>query len=436
MSKESVMSKTYDAIVIGAGPAGAATALLLQDKGYEVCVVERARFPRDKVCGEFISPAADSILEKLGVLSAIEATHPLRLRGVAISAYEREELAIDYPPHEGRVMTSLSLPRLSFDHILFSKMQERGIAILQEHQVDDLVFDAGVVTGITGRDPDNKPFTLHARVVVDAGGRNSVSIRRMGLKRGPRLRRGKVALAAHWTNARLPADYCYMHISRPGYTGMAPVGEGTVNVVLVVDSDRVKGEDVGALYRKVVLGNARRRDMLEGAEPAEGVRTVDSLAFEVDPLPCGGLVLVGDAMGFIDPFTGEGIYLGLRSAELAAATLDVALQRGDVSRWMLERYAIRRKQEFHKKFVLSRILQKLIYRPGPCRSVVRLLAGNPTLAATLVGVIGDYLPAGRVVSVPFLLRLVSAWVRSPAGARSLKLSPQSTLDKRPLPEEG
>ncbi|MCF8721033.1 NAD(P)/FAD-dependent oxidoreductase [Nitrospina gracilis] len=430
------MSKTYDVIVIGAGPAGAATALLLQARGYEVCVVERARFPRDKVCGEFISPAADPILEKLGVLSAIEATNPLRLRGVAISAYEGEELAIDYPPHAGRAMTSLSLSRLSFDHILFSKMQERGITVLQEHQVDDLVFDAGMVTGITGRDPGNQPFTLHARVVVDAGGRNAVSIRRMGLRRRPKLRRGKVALAAHWKNAELPADYCYMHISRPGYTGMAPVGDGTVNVVLVVDADRVKGEDIDDFYRRVVLGNARRREMLKDAEPAERVRTVDSLAFEVDPLPCGGLVLVGDAMGFIDPFTGEGIYLGLRSAELAAATLDVALQKGDVSRWMLERYALRRKQEFHKKFVLSRILQRLIYRPGPCRSVVRLLAEYPSLAATLVGVIGDYLPAGRVVSMSFLLRVVMAWVRTPAATRSLKPSPSSALDNRPLPEEG
>lgn len=103
---------------------------------------------------------------------------------------------------------------------------------------------------------------------------------------------------------------------------------------------------------------------------------------------------------------------------------------------MLERYALRRKQEFHKKFVLSRILQRLIYRPGPCRSVVRLLAEYPSLAATLVGVIGDYLPAGRVVSMSFLLRVVMAWVRTPAATRSLKPSPSSALDNRPLPEEG
>ena len=429
------MSANYDVIVIGAGPAGAATALFLHARGYRVVVIERARFPRDKVCGEFISPAADGILDELGVLEAIEAEQPLRLQGVAVSAYEGPELAIDYPPHGGRVMSSLSVPRMAFDHLLFQKLKERGVEVREGHQVDDLIFDSGTVTGITGRDPGNRAFTLSARTVVDAGGRNAVSLRRMGLRDRPEPGGGKVALAAHWERARLPADYCYMHISRPGYTGMAPVANDRVNVVLVVDAATLRRQEVQEFYKRVVLQNKKRRALLEGAVLTERVRTVDSLAFGVKPVPCGGLMLVGDAMGFIDPFTGEGIYLGLRSAQLAADVLDAALQRNDVSRSMLGRYEQRRHREFHKKFVLSRVLQNLIYRPPLCRGVVRLLAGNPSLAATLVGVIGDYLPARRVVSFAFVAKLIAGGLRAPSRFPARRPQAESPIRRTPLQEK-
>lgn len=425
----------YDVIVIGAGPAGAATALFLHARGYRVCVLERARFPRDKVCGEFISPAADNILEELGVLTAIEAEHPLRLRGVAVSAYEGPEVVIDYPPHAGRIMSSLSVPRLRFDHLLCDRMKQEGIEVRERHQVDDLVFDSGAVTGVTGRDPENRVFTVNARAVVDAGGRNAISLRRMGLRVKPEALHGKVALAAHWEHAVLPGDYCYMHISRPGYTGIAPMGNHAANVVLVVPVEEVRGQDLQAFYERVVLQNKKRRALLEGAVLSERVRSVDSLAFEVKPVPCGGLLLAGDAMGFIDPFTGEGIYLGLRSAQLAAEVLDEALRAGDVSRRMLGRYEQRRQQEFHRKFVLSRILQNLIYRPPLCRSVVRLLAAHPAMAETLAGVVGDYLPAKRVVSWAFLARLLAAALRPGWLAPARVPRTESPIRRTPLQEE-
>jgi flavin-dependent dehydrogenase len=113
--------------------------------------------------------------------------------------------------------------------------------------------------------------------------------------------------------------------------------------------------------------------------------------------------LAGDTTGFIDPFTGEGIYLSLRSAQLAAGIIHKAFMAGDCSKEFLAEYERQRQGEFRKKFVLSRILQNLIYRPRWCDGVVTLLRRNPQMSQTLVGVIGDYLPADRVVSWRFLL---------------------------------
>ena len=323
----------YDVIIIGAGPAGCASALFLHQQGLQVLVLDRASFPRDKVCGEFVSPAADNILRELGVLESIQQSDPVRLRGVAISSYGKPELCIDYPPCPGRdhPMTSLSLPRFQLDHLLVRKVMERGIEIRQQHAVDDFLFEDNRVTGVQGRDASSRPFKYSASVVVDASGRNGLSLRRLKLIK-PHWGPGKIALAAHWENIRFPNDYCYMHVSSPSYTGMAPVGDDSVNVVLVVEDRHVKGQELDTFYQDVVRGNERRESLLSGARPRERVRSIGSLAYDVRSVPCGGLVLAGDTTGFIDPFTGEGIYLSLRSAQLAAGVIQQAFAAGNFSK--------------------------------------------------------------------------------------------------------
>ena len=138
----------------------------------------------------------------------------------------------------------------------------------------------------------------------------------------------------------------------------------------------------------------------------EPVRSVESLAFSVRPIPCGGLILVGDAMGFIDPFTGEGIYLSLRSSQIAGEVIHAGFQSSNFSRKSLSVYEAKRKEEFGGKFMLSRVLQGLIYNRPFCNWIMKSLSTNQALAETLAGVIGDILPAKKVVSVEFLYQLV------------------------------
>ncbi len=416
--------KSYDAIIIGAGPAGCASALFLHRAGNQVIVLDRAIFPRDKVCGEFISPAADSILEKLGVLSSIEEENPERVRGVFISSYEGLELGIDYPAlKEGQESpTSLSMPRFLLDNLLIKRLKREKIEVLEKHSVDDFIFNSGNVAGVTVRDPDNKSFKISAKVVIDAGGRNAISLRRLNLKNNTKDE-GKVAIAAHWENIRLPQAYCYMHVGNPGYTGIAQVGRDSVNAVMIASTSKVKGKNITEFYKDGIYKNKKRRELMDGAKLAEEPRTVESLAFSVKEPKCGGLVLVGDAAGFIDPFTGEGIYLSLRSAQLAAVTLDSAFKKSNFSRNKLAEYGKARAQEFNSKFILSRILQKAIYNRRLCDLVVKNLSKNPILAEEIVGVIGDYYPAKNIVSFRFLIKFLRGF-----------LSPQNKLSEAKIRE--
>ena len=286
------LNESTDVIVIGGGPAGSATALFLSAKGYRVLLLEQALFPRDKVCGEFISPAADDLLAELGVLESIAARSSQRLLGVSISAYGDDELHIDYPALSGQKMTSLSLPRTTLDALLLGAAEQQGVKVLQGHKVTDLIMQEEQVIGVEGRDDQKKPFTYQAKVVVDAGGRNCISLRRLGLRQENRVQ-GKIALAAHWSGVEFREPYCFMHISRPGYTGMAPVGPGQVNVILVVDQHLITGKNADDFYRHSVLKNPLRRKLLSNATMTEKVRLVESLAYSVKPPSCGGLLLVG-----------------------------------------------------------------------------------------------------------------------------------------------
>ena len=400
---------TVDVIIIGGGPSGCAAALGLNRLGYKVVLCDQAKFPRDKVCGEFISPAADPILKRLGVLNRIEALSPKRLKGVAISSYEGEEILIDYPQLPGMDArpTSLSVPRYELDAIFVEQVKQVGIEVREQHKVTDFLFAEGRVTGVRGWDENKTSFTLKAPLVIDAGGRNALSLKKMDLKKES-AENTKIAMAAHWQGAKIADDYCYMHISCPGYTGISSVGKDRSNLVLVVNRQAMQGKKPDTFYLDAVMQNCHRRKILQDAECIESVRAIESLAFSVKPVTCGGLLLVGDAMGFIDPFTGEGIYLSLRSSEIAVDVADKAFKKTDWSNEVLKDYEVRRKQEFDKKFLLSRIFQKLIYSRFFCDRVVRALQRKPELAEILVGVIGDLSPAQTAVSLKFLLRLMSA----------------------------
>ena len=399
-----------EVIVIGGGPAGCSAAIGLSRLGYNVVLCDQAKFPRDKVCGEFISPAADPILDRLGILSRIETLNPKRLKGVSISSFEGKEFSIDYPFQPGLAErpTSLSVSRYELDSLFVEEAKRAGVEVREQYKVTEFLFEDDCVIGIRGWDGNKTSFSIHAPLVIDAGGRNALSLKKFQLKEEP-VGGVKIAMAAHWEGAPIADDYCYMHVSDPGYTGISNVGSDRANVVLVVDRDSMNGENPDKFYLDTVMKNSQRYKILRNAKCLESVRTVESLAFSVKSLTCGGLLMVGDAMGFIDPFTGEGIYLSLRSSEIAVEVAVKALENFNFSRDALNIYEVRRKKEFDKKFLLSRILQKLICNQFFCNQVVRALKGDRGLAETLVGVIGDLEPAETVVSSRFLLQLVAAY---------------------------
>jgi menaquinone-9 beta-reductase len=405
--------RPVDAVVVGAGPAGAATAILLAEAGHRVVLVDRARFPRDKVCGEYLSPEASRVLDRLGVLGVVETSGARPLRGMRIVAPDGTRLCGDYPRsgvHRGYRDHALAVRRTTLDAALVERARALGVAVREGVRVTDLLTAGRRVAGVVGAvgPCESTPAErLPARLVVGADGRTSVVAWRLGLLR-PHPWLNRLALVTYVEGAARDPERGEIFVDPPSYAIMNPVAVGLTNLSLVVPATvglRHKG-DLTAYFERTVRALPGLGDRLAQACRVAPVRALGPLAYRAAAPRHDGVILVGDAFGFLDPFTGEGIFTALRSAELAAEVAHAALSRDDVSARALAPAHARRTAEFAAKMRVCVLLQRLIARRRCAAFVARRLARRPVLLERLMGVIGDFVPPRELLSPGFVARLV------------------------------
>lgn len=404
--------RRVDVVIVGAGPAGAATAILLAEQGHEVVLLDRARFPRDKVCGEYLSPEGSRILDRLGVLKVVEAGGARPLRGMRIVAPDGTALVGDYPrigPHRGYRDYALAVPRRMFDAALVARARELPVTVREGFRVTDLLLDGHRVAGVAGVRAGSAEHRerLDARLVIGADGRTSTVAHRLGLVR-PHPWLARLALMTYAEGVALDRDRGEIFIAPPVYSILNPVGDGVVNVSLVVPAgEGVRHKaDLAGYFDRTIDAIPWLRNRLRTGRRVAPIRALGPLAYRVDPPRHDGVLLVGDALGFLDPFTGEGIFTALRSAELAAEVADAVLRSGDVSAEKLAPAHARRADAFAAKTRVCVLLQRLIARRRLAVHVAHRLARRPAQLERLMGVIGDFVPARQVLTPRFIASLV------------------------------
>lgn len=383
------------AIVVGAGPAGAATALLLAERGIDVVVLDRARFPRPKICGEYLSPEALRILDRLGVLKAVEAAGALPVTGMRVTAPDGTVVAGRYGPvgpwrpYQGH---GLAVPRLTLDAVLAERLRALPVDFREENRVTDVLREGGQVVGVETVDRAGRRTTLRAPLVIAADGRTSVVAERLGCRRAHRLRR--LALVTYVTGLEAMRDVGEVFVDPPDYAILNALGPDHANLSLVVplaDARRWAGR-LETFFTARVKQLRHLSARLAGASRVGAVRAMGPLAYRVVPPRLGGVLLVGDAAGFYDPFTGEGMFTALRSAELLAETAAPALERGDTRAGALEGYERARREAFAAKARVSRAIQLLVRHRWLANAFARFLARRPATLDLLLGVVGDFVP--------------------------------------------
>ena len=384
-----------DVVVVGAGPAGAAAAILLAERGHAVTLLDKAAFPRPKICGEYLSPEAARVLDRLGVLKAVDAAGAQPLHGMRITAPDGTVLDGTYPTGgrwRGYRDHALALPREVFDRVLVERARALPVDVRERQRVTGLLREGDRVVGVQAEDEDGARVDVAARLVVGADGRASVVARALGLVRPHRLRR--LALIQYVSGVDGLGDRGEIFVDPPDYSILNPVAPGLVNLSLVVPlahATPFRGRLEAFLGARIK--HLRHLPARVAGMRAEGpLRVMGPLAYRVAEPRVGGVLLAGDAAGFYDPFTGEGLFTALRSAELLAEVAHPALTRDDLSTGALAPYAVAKRRAFADKARVTRVLQLVIGHRRLANAAAHFLRRRPTLLATLMGVIGDFIP--------------------------------------------
>jgi menaquinone-9 beta-reductase len=402
----------FDIAIVGAGPAGSASAILLARAGWRVALVDRATFPRDKPCAEYLSPAAEPLLTDLGVMDQLEAMHPARLRGFRIYSPNGGMIQGDFAATrdaDGKSLfeTGLAIPRLRLDATLVEAACAAGAELRENWRLAQLAREEGVwrLTPVGGGEP------ISARLLLAADGVHSTVARRLGLHETSRMR--KVALVAHMRGIAGMGEYGEMHVAGRRYVGIAPLESPEVgdlcNVAMVVDEAR-DGRNLAGRPERFLLEALetfpKLRGRLNQATVTRRTLTISRINVRAKQLANEGLLLVGDATGYYDPFTGEGIYRALQGAQLAAEVALEALAKNDLSAATLARYDRLYRETFKGKRLVEMIVQTAVQAPPLMDHLARILGRRKAMADTVVAVTGDFLPSSAVLRPGYLLRLV------------------------------
>jgi menaquinone-9 beta-reductase len=411
---------TADVIVVGAGPAGSATAFYLASAGLDVLVLEKSHFPREKVCGDGLAPRAVKALTGMGVPLG-EDDGWVRSKGLRIVG-GGGRIELNWPELSSFPGYSLVRSRLDFDQILARHAEKSGARVLEGINVTGPVRDdrTGRVTGVTAHETSNgekTERTFRGRVVVAADGNSSRLSVAMGLRKRDDRPLG-VAVRSYYKSARHEDDYLEAWLDLwdgekllPGYGWIFGMGDGTSNVGLgMLNTAEAFGNiDYRVLLRRWLAGMPAEWGLTEEnrTQPVRGAAL--PMGFNRTPHYVDGVLLVGDAGGMVNPFNGEGIGYALEAGEIAARTIVQALARPTAAdaEAVLRTYPVQLKDAWGGYYTLGRTFVRLIGQPKFMRFATKHGVKRPYIMRFTMKFLGNLTEASGGDAVDRVLNAVS-----------------------------
>lgn len=402
----------YDVIIVGGGPAGSAAALFARSMAMSVLLLDKERFPRDKICGDAISGKAMTILKELSVLDEALSFPHQRMERVLFSSPGGYRMTI--PLSENRSPdqpVGMVMKRYDFDSFLLDKVKQSGVELREGYKVVDVVRDEwDAVCGVRAVSPANQTETFHSPVVLGADGFNSIIARRCGLYRHEPAH-WVVALRQYFHGGIVQPGEIEIHFfeeTQPGYFWIFPLADGWVNVGvgMLHQTIRKKKIDLKDVLKKA-LDNPMIRERFRDARAMEKPRGWNlPLGSKRRPAHGDGFMLLGDAAGLIDPFSGEGIGNALFSAKLAVETAYKALLRRDCSAESLREYEQRLWRKLGNELSTSAKLQKIGRITPLLDFVIGRAENNPRAGRLLTAMMRNDIPKKELSNPLFYMKLL------------------------------
>jgi geranylgeranyl reductase family protein len=365
-----------DVIVVGAGPAGSSAAYWLATAGLDVAVLEKTTFPREKVCGDGLTPRGTRALVEMGI-DVSEANGWLHNRGLRVIG-GGQRLHLDWPELTSFPPFGLVRPRADLDALLANQAVKAGARLYEQTAVTEaIVDDRGRVVGVTGRTAERTPVSFRAPLVLTCEGVSGKLAQRLGIHRNDKRPLG-VAVRRYYTSPKTHDDYLESWLElwegKPGQSALLPgygwifgMGDGTVNAGLGVlnSSAGFQKTDYRAMLTRWLDNTPEQWGLREpnATGPTRGAAL--PMGFNRTPHYRDGLLLVGDSGGSVNPFNGEGIPYAMESGRFAAEAVVQALARpaGPSRERALEAYPRRLREEWGAYYRLGSVFVKLIGNP-------------------------------------------------------------------------
>lgn len=350
----------YDVIVVGGGPAGSTCATLLGKKNRKVLLLDKAKFPRDKTCGDGITGKSRGFLEELNLIDEVEKNSAI-YDGIDLTwPYGSKTVVKTDDKHYSYVCK-----RIVFDNILFQNAKNY-VDVREEFYVTDVIVEDGKVVGVRGTNGPNGPQTeFRAKIVVGADGANSVIATKLGLNKFNSSHRLS-AIRAYYKGVKGVGKNLEIMIFKsvvPGYFWIFPLPNGMANVGIgmVVKDMQKRKISLQKTMEEEIANNPIIKDRFEGAELVSEIKAWTLPAASAFRKNYGnGFVLIGDAASLIDPLSGEGIGNAMLSASIAADIINESLDKGDFSEEFLKRYSDNLWKVLSKETKSNYISQKIL----------------------------------------------------------------------------
>lgn len=366
-----------DVLVIGGGPAGAAMGYWTSQLGHSVTIVERKHFPREKTCGDGLTPRAVKELGDMGLGEQLKQFH--RYEGLRATAHGKE-LELQWPTHPLYPRHGYVVRRRELDAMVAFNAEKSGASLLQGHEALEPLMEKGCVRGaiVNNLDEDRK-MAIRASYVVIADGANSRFGRSLGTARTKAWPYG-TAIRTYWASPRHAEPWIESALdvkdrqgnSMPGYGWIFPVGDGTINVGVGLLSTFKKFKDVNTTHLLDSYAHmiADRWEIDPGSPECRATSGKIPMGGSVFPKMGPTHLVIGDAAGSVNPFNGEGIDYAYETARMAATVLHDALRSGDAS--ALQQYPTLLDDEYGQYFKVARLFARVIGRPALMRELSRV----------------------------------------------------------------
>ena len=401
----------YDLIIVGAGPAGTSAALYGNRLGLQTLLLDKSKFPRDKTCGDALSGKSVKILEDLNLVEGVNKLDGSLIKRIIFAnpKHSECELLLDKSLNKDHISHGYVIPRITFDNYMLE--QAKKVADVEEgFFVKDLLFDDKRVVGVSGKTDSGDRKEYRANIVLGADGPNSIVSKKAGLYQMG-MDHTAVGIRCYYENVKDLTDQIELHYVEeinPGYFWIFPAGKNRANIGVGLLKSIVKKESrkLSEIMTKIIESD-HFKDRFSDAVPIEKPTGWNLPLGSIKRKNHGeGFLLLGDAAGLVDPFTGEGIGNAMVSGQIAAETAAQAKEKNDFSKKYLKKYDKKLWDHLGSELNTSARLLKLARSKSLLNFVIDRAARSEKVRNIISGMLANEIPKTELSNPLFYLKIL------------------------------